>query len=67
MELTGWMTPAEAAAYTRRHPVTIRRAAIAGQLQTAQARGRRGHRRHRREWLDAWLLGEPAPVLRSAG
>lgn len=65
MELTGWLTPSEAAAYTRRDPSTIRRAAASGELKTAQPHGRYGHRRHRSEWLDAWLLGEKPAPLRS--
>lgn len=60
------MTTAEAVAYTKRHVDTIRRAAISGELRSVQQTGRRGHRRYRREWLDAWLTGEAAPVLRSA-
>lgn len=53
-----WMTTEEAAAYTRRHVVTIRKAAGSGELQSVQ-RSPGGPRRHRREWLDAWLTGTP--------
>lgn len=51
------MTAAEAATYTRRDPSTIRRAAASGELTSAQRSGRGGHRRYRRDWLDAWLTG----------
>ncbi|MGH8963832.1 MAG: helix-turn-helix domain-containing protein [Actinomycetes bacterium] len=60
-----WLKPAEAASYTGRHPATIRQAAAEGVLRSAQ-NGLRGHRRYRREWLDAWLRGEKAPVLIAA-
>lgn len=49
-----WLTTAEAAAYTKRHPVTVRAAAAALLLESTQP-GRGGHRRYRKEWLDAWL------------
>lgn len=50
-----WFTTDEAAAYTRRHRDTVLRAAAAGPdvLRSSQT-GRKGHRRYRREWLDAW-------------
>lgn len=51
-----WLTTDEAAAYTRRHPVTVRKAAGKGELQSVQ-RGPRGLRRYRREWLDQWTAG----------
>ncbi len=54
-----WMTTAEAAAYTRRHPVTVRKAAASKELASTQA-GRGRGRRYRREWLDAWLSGVTA-------
>lgn len=60
-----WMTTAEAAVYTRRHRKTVLNAAADGRLQSAQP-GQGGHRRYRREWLDAWLTGEAPRHLRSA-
>lgn len=61
-----WMNTAQAAAYTGLHPVTIRQAAIDGELQSAQPRGRKSRRRYRREWLDAWVSGKRTRRLRSA-
>ena len=49
-----WYTTREAAAYTRRHPVTVRKAAAAGTLRSTQSGSGRG-RRYRREWLEAWV------------
>lgn len=51
-----WLTTAEAAEYTGRHPGTVRAAAASEALQSTQA-GRGRGRRYRREWLDAWLEG----------
>jgi excisionase family DNA binding protein len=54
--MTNYMTTAEAAAYTRRHPDTIREAARLGELRSAQ-RAPRGPRQYKPEWLDDWLAG----------
>ena len=48
------LTPAGCAEYTGRHPVTVRKAAAGGTLQSTQAGAGRG-RRYQQEWLDAWL------------
>jgi excisionase family DNA binding protein len=48
-----WLTTAEAAAYTKRNPGTVRAAAAAGVLESTSA-GRGRGRRYRKEWLDAW-------------
>jgi len=49
-----WLTTRQAAEYTGRHPVTVRKAAAGGTLQSTQAGAGRG-RRYQQEWLDAWL------------
>lgn len=53
-----WLTTAEAAAYTRRHPETVLKAAAAQVLESTQA-GRGRGRRYKRAWLDAWLTRTP--------
>lgn len=54
-----WLSTAEAATYTGRHPETVLKAAAAEVLQSTQA-GRGRGRRYRREWLDAWITGTRA-------
>jgi excisionase family DNA binding protein len=49
-----WLTTAEAAAYTRRHPETVLKAAGAEELESTNPGKGRG-RRYRPEWLDAWV------------
>lgn len=49
-----WLSTSDAAAYTGRHPATIRAHAAAETLRSTQA-GRGRGRRYRREWLDEWL------------
>ena len=49
-----WLTTAEAAAYTRKAPITIRRAAANGTLESTSA-GRGRGRRYRKSWLRAWI------------
>ena len=62
-----WFSTAEAAAYTRRHPETVLKAAAAATvLQSAQA-GRGRTRRYRKEWLDEWLGLPAAPVGEGRG
>lgn len=50
----------EAAAYARRHPITIRRALEAGELHGSQ-RKPRAKWSIRTECVDAWLDGEQCP------
>lgn len=59
-----WLDTAEAAAYTRRHPGTVRAAAAAGVLESTSA-GRGRGRRYRKEWLDAWTC-QPGPLRGTA-
>lgn len=54
--MSGYLTTPEAAAYTRRHPVTIREAARKGEVRSAQ-RVPHGPRRYKTEWLDDWVAG----------
>lgn len=61
-----WFTTAEAAEYTGMHVKTLRDAAIDGRLRSQQRSGRQGHRRYRREWLDAFVSGEQPVTARSA-
>lgn len=49
-----WLTTAEAAAYVRRHPVTVRKAAADGTLRSTSSGSGRG-RRYRKSWLREWL------------
>lgn len=55
-----WLTTAEAAAYTKRNPGTVRAAAAAEVLESTSA-GRGRGRRYRKEWLDAWTC-QPGPL-----
>lgn len=55
-----WMTTAEAAAYTGRHPKTVRAAAAAEVLESTSG-GRGRGRRYRKEWLDTWTK-KPGPL-----
>lgn len=48
---------AQAAAYSGRHPSTIRKAAEAGELHGGQAK-KKGRWSFRAECLDAWLDGD---------
>lgn len=61
-----WFSTAEAAEYTGYHVKTLRLAAIDGRLRSQQRAGRQGHRRYRREWLDAFVAGEYAQPVASA-
>jgi hypothetical protein len=58
------LTTNEAAAYTRKSPVTIRQSAAAGALQSTQA-GRGRGRRYRAKWL-AERLQQPVRRVRRA-
>jgi excisionase family DNA binding protein len=53
-----WLTTAQAAERTARHPVTVRRALEAGELHGGQ-RVKGGPWRIHRDCVDAWVLGEP--------
>jgi excisionase family DNA binding protein len=55
-----WLTTAEAAAYTKRNPGTVRAAAASGVLESTSG-GRGRGRRYRTEWLDTWTT-RPGPL-----
>ena len=55
--MADYLTPSEAAAVARRHPVTIRKALEAGNLHGSQ-QAARGRWIIRRACLDAWITGE---------
>lgn len=50
-----WLTKREAATYARVSPRALERATREGKLRAA---GTVRARRFRREWIDAWLLGQ---------
>lgn len=52
---TPWLTVAEAAAYVKYSPRSIRSACRDGVLRHAQTGGAYGKILTRREWLDAWV------------
>lgn len=58
MSAAPWLTGPEAAAYSRRHPVTIRRALEAGDLHGSQ-RVKGGRWLIAADCLDAWIGGRP--------
>lgn len=55
-----WFTTAQAAAYSGKHEVTVRRALEAKQLHGGQPKAR-GRWRIHRDCLDAWQLGTACP------
>jgi excisionase family DNA binding protein len=60
-----WLTTADAAARTKRHPRTVLHAANSGALKSTQP-GRGRGRRYRPEWLDEWMEQEPPAATRVA-
>ncbi|PRY35274.1 helix-turn-helix domain-containing protein [Umezawaea tangerina] len=52
-----WLNTADVAARSRRHNVTIRRAASSGELHSHQP-AQRGHRRFHIDAVDAWMRGQ---------
>lgn len=64
-----WLTTAEAAAYAKRSPVTVRRAAALGVehggIRSTSPGSGRG-RRYRRSWVDEWLHQPARRATRSA-
>lgn len=55
-----WLSTAQVAERTGRHPVTVRRALEADELHGGQPKARGSWRVHR-DCADAWALGEPCP------
>lgn len=52
-----WMKTNEAAEYCGCHPVTRRKAAVAGEVVGAQAKAPYGSWKFRQSDLDAWVTG----------
>lgn len=55
-----WLSTQQAAERAGRHPDTVRRALIAGELHGHQAKANACWRAHV-DCVDAWLLGQPCP------
>lgn len=60
-----WHNTAEAARYANRHSVTVRRAAVGGDLHGHQS-STRGHWTFAESALDAWVMGLPERAQRDA-
>jgi excisionase family DNA binding protein len=60
-----WLNLAEAAAYIKRGKRFVAREVHAGRLRAARVGGR-GEVLTRREWLDAWIEDQAAPVAYAA-
>lgn len=57
-----WMKSPEAAQYAKRSKQTLAREVNAGRLRAARVGGR-GELLFRREWIDAWVEDQAAPIV----